>query len=583
MHDISLKKNKFLNKDQVIILLFGFILLCYYYSNIENIYTIWELDDEAGYIFNASLFSKDNWREVFSNVTAYYGYGYSLILIPLFYLCDSGLALIRGVIGVNIFCILLLYFMQIAVMSKILPECKKSVLSVCSAIMCLLPYLVASSMKTICEVYLTLVVWTIAWILYKAIESKKNIYYILLYIATAYIFFVHTRSIAIVGAVWGVLLFQMLYAEKKKKAIISFVLGLVLFAISYILFNCVKAYILNILGTGTVIKQNETVINVISSNYILDRIKWLFSPENLSIYFHSVVGKLFYLIVATAGIFLFGIGYEFKRVKEKKALFLKENFLELYFVLAFILMMGLCVVSGTGDTYEYFIYGRYYEYTISFIVFMGIYYLSGEESQNILNYIWVLIIILCAGLLAARLDIFTVQNSVNLDTNRYVGFSYGISKTNDWKTLIFYMTIFSVAIMVCFALIRNIKYRIVLVLLVLLFWFLVNNEIALDKIDSTQKTLESDIDFIQNIQENEQNIPVYFIYEPYKYDKYFTRIQVHLKDKIMKVILPEDVQTISKEAYIITYIDSTASKQFRNDTQYELLSKTVHYKLYLKK
>ena len=55
-----------------------------YGSNIKNINTVWELADEAGYLCNAAYLSGTDWSDVATTIP-YYGYGYSIVLIPLFF------------------------------------------------------------------------------------------------------------------------------------------------------------------------------------------------------------------------------------------------------------------------------------------------------------------------------------------------------------------------------------------------------------------------------------------------------------------------------------------------------------------
>ena len=83
----------------VIVLGVGIILL--YGSKIFSLHTVWELGDEAGYLWNAAYFTGTDWSS-FASVYAYSGYGYSVILIPLFWIARNGIQLIRGAYIINI-------------------------------------------------------------------------------------------------------------------------------------------------------------------------------------------------------------------------------------------------------------------------------------------------------------------------------------------------------------------------------------------------------------------------------------------------------------------------------------------------
>ena len=96
-------------KDRLIdtlIFISCFVLLCYIYGrNINKVSTVWELGDEAGYLSNAAFFLGYNWDSVRA-VLPYFGYGYSLILVPSFIFSDNGIQLVQGACFTNLFCIL---------------------------------------------------------------------------------------------------------------------------------------------------------------------------------------------------------------------------------------------------------------------------------------------------------------------------------------------------------------------------------------------------------------------------------------------------------------------------------------------
>lgn len=181
--------------------------------------------------------SKCNWKEVFSNGNSYYGFGYSLLLVPLFYICETGLELIRGAIVVNIICILLLYLLQIYFMSKIFPTCKVGMLAIMSGVVCLYPYLQCSTMKVMNEVFLTLWVWVIGILLYKALATGKYLYFILLGITAVYIYFIHFRSVAVLAAL-GMCYVMMLYCKKVDwRKTVAF---LIVFILGFAICNALK-------------------------------------------------------------------------------------------------------------------------------------------------------------------------------------------------------------------------------------------------------------------------------------------------------------------------------------------------------
>ena len=72
-----------INIQYLIVFLLGVLIFVLYGSNVKNIYTVWQIGDEAGYLMNAAFFSGHDWSGIYE-VIPYYGYGYSLLLIPFF-------------------------------------------------------------------------------------------------------------------------------------------------------------------------------------------------------------------------------------------------------------------------------------------------------------------------------------------------------------------------------------------------------------------------------------------------------------------------------------------------------------------
>lgn len=566
----------------VIMILIGVILGLYYFSNIKKIYTIWEIEDEAGYLFNASLLSKCDWKEVFSNSNAYYGLGYSLLLSPLFYICETGLELIRGAIAVNIICILFLYFIQIYVMSKIAPKCNCSVLAIISGVICLYPYLLCSSMKVICEAFLTLWVWIIGFLLYKSFSTQKYRYFFLLGVATMYSYFIHMRSVAVIAAV-GLILLLGLYSKKiNLKKVICFLLP---FIGCFLILNIFKKEITGILGSGNIMDNTGTNKNIITGKFLSDRIKWLLLPQNFNIYALCAVGKIFYLISSTGGIILFGC-FEFICVIRdcfkagiKK---IESNQIVVIFMgSCFLIMFILSCVSGTGETYASFIYGRYYEYTVIFLLFLGVYSLLYRNYQNKILLIFMSITAI-TGYIAIGLEQFNTSDYFGIDTNRYSGFSYAISKNEDFVSTFLFSALLVGIFFEIYTVLKNkyIKFGVIAVIVLILF--MPANKVCLEKINEVNINCKSDIDMAEFIMQNGKDEQVYFVYEPYKYDTFYERMQVFLKNKSMHIILPEILDNVKDNDWVITYINSEKANELREKGSVEYVMCSKNYELFRK-
>ena len=270
---MAMKKRKF---EILFIIFLACILFLYFFSNLKNISVIWELPDEAGYLYNAAYFAKKDWTSYASLGTAYFGYGYSLILVPFFYICKTGVELIKVAIILNYILVVCIYFMQIYVFSKIFSKHNMYIISVVAFISNLFPYVMVSANKVLCETFLLFQVWLIAIMIYKLISTNKKLYYVIVAIAAVYVYYIHARAIAVTGVV---IILVVLYASMNRdiKRILIFSISLCL---SYYVGNLIRESILVSIQSNNM-QNGVEVGNVINSNFIFQRLLWLFNIKNI--------------------------------------------------------------------------------------------------------------------------------------------------------------------------------------------------------------------------------------------------------------------------------------------------------------
>ena len=361
-----------------IILLLGLVLIGIYGSNIKNINTVWELADEAGYLCNAAYLSGTDWSDVATTIP-YYGYGYSIVLIPLFFLCKNGVQLIRGAICINIICVFILYFLQIYVISAMFKKLEKAVIALFSFLVCLQPYLMGNSFNVRCESFLTMWLWLIAELLIITLKNQKIINYSFLALATVFIFFIHTRAIIVAGVVWIILLGLTLKKDISIKNIICYS---IIFVVGFLLLFKLKKSIITT-SMHLVVDDSTTNTNLLSVDYIRQRIQWLLVDYKL--YIIAFCSKILYSIFSTGGMILYGFKEMVYQIRDT---YINKNIIKnatcVYFFLCFVFMMMACTLNGVGDAdnFAYLFYGRYYEYTISVFIFMGLYSAVYVEKLN---------------------------------------------------------------------------------------------------------------------------------------------------------------------------------------------------------
>lgn len=336
-----------------IILLLGLVLIGIYGSNIKNINTVWELADEAGYLCNAAYLSGTDWSDVATTIP-YYGYGYSIVLIPLFFLCKNGVQLIRGAICINIICVFILYFLQIYVISAMFKKLEKAVIALFSFLVCLQPYLMGNSFNVRCESFLTMWLWLIAELLIITLKNQKIINYSFLALATVFIFFIHTRAIIVAGVVWIILLGLTLKKDISIKNIICYS---IIFVVGFLLLFKLKKSIITT-SMHLVVDDSTTNTNLLSVDYIRQRIQWLLVDYKL--YIIAFGSKILYSIFSTGGMILYGFKEMVYQIRDT---YINKNIIKnatcVYFFLCFVFMMMACTLNGVGDAdnFAYLFYG----------------------------------------------------------------------------------------------------------------------------------------------------------------------------------------------------------------------------------
>lgn len=551
--------NRYIQK--CIIIFWGLLLVIIYGSKITSINTVWELGDEAGYLCNAAYFAGSDWSDVAASLP-YFGYGYSVILVPLFFLCKNGIELIHGAIFVNTICLLLSYFIQISVMQVVCDECSKAWLAFFAFIVSMAPYLASNTLKVLCEVFLTMWVWLIAYVLTKVFKNRTTTNFILLGLVTGYIFFIHTRAIVVVGTVWLIIGGFFLGKRVNVKELVSFVIPfMILTVVLYMIKN-------NIITSSMQIAKGDARenINMIGGNYLLLRLKWLFADFYL--YVISFTGKVLYLIASTGGMILFGITAWIKGIRESYS----DNddnklILYLYIGAIFFFMLVACVLNGAGtkENFTYIFYSRYYEFTIFPMVFLGL-YTSVSHRKNYRTYVIYCVVTIIAGLITLTAhNVLLESDEVHMDTARIPGFTYLVLQDSSFTTFIMHTVVYSILIIMLFAFFQNTKKLRSIIPILVLGILLSNSNKCMDKVLSASNNAFDDVQLAEYVMEQIEEDEVIFVDSDFKWSCYYSRMQVLLKEKKLTVIPEERAESLEKGKFYLTYLSSKLGIQLENE------------------
>ncbi len=316
-------------------------------------YTYWSYAAEAaGY----------DWSSV-TSLGAYYSYGYSLILIPVFLLCKNPTTAYRAAVGIN-FVLLLLALLYLVRFMRGKQEYEKMPIVLFSTAVVFYTGHLFSAQMTLTETLLFVLSVAIGALLYHYLESNSSLSLFMLMIMLNYIYVVHMRTVGIVLSALLILLCHMLSKQGKKGHLIIVIFCVViLFALN----GLIKEWSYDTVFGGI----NRELVS--GNDYIgqLKKIRYIFTLHGFYDTIVHIFGKLLYLGLSTFGIFAFGIyGLCRKILDEKEKTECREFGVWLLLSVMAQILIGTIYLLTLGESSDY-TYGRYNELILPFVMMEG--------------------------------------------------------------------------------------------------------------------------------------------------------------------------------------------------------------------
>lgn len=587
-HKIRVKKkismNSKLKCQTLIILALGMVLACFYGYHINSLHaTLWELGDEAGYLWNAAYFTGTDW-DSFAGIYAYYGYGYSLLLVPLFWIADSGIQLVNWAYIINVICVLGMYLVLIRLLREISKKSDALSIPIIAFISCLTPYIVSNTLKVLCEVFLSFWYSLLVLLLYLYLSEKKKKYVVFLGIGTAFIFFIHTRAVVVVGTLVLVLLLDIV--KSKEKAVKYFIFFMIIMGGTFAVLYVIKSRILDYMVEAMqIIGSDANVGNIVTMSNLLDCLKW-FNPVIFSCDFCA---KVFYTTYATGGVLIPGFLCMGKRV----FMFLKSkdydnreravSVVVIFVMSSYIFTLAALVYRGYGSDFRYAIYGRYFEHMLPVILSICIYFFT-EHSENLSKkeLFMCMVFVVCIGIVTRIWSVSNLPNqSILVDTNRLAAFSKSITINHNLSAVIEFLILECVLYLFCYTAFDRKKYAKWVVLSIIFITLWINDRVCLDEIHAIHNRKVTDTEIAEYLINNSDSNNIYMIDDDsYWYPYFYSKMQIYLKDDRLYVINPEQSENIEAGAYVMVY--STTDLNNSVLSEYHLLMKGSTFFLYQK-
>lgn len=409
---MKLKLN-FIKEEKFILILpalFVFILNCWHFNRLNGIYV---LHDEFGYWAIAAKMAGYDWSGMMETVP-FYSYGYSFLLMPLFFIFHDMSAMYRAAIIMNALMQVGSFCLSFVCAKRFFTEDNKIQMAICCFIVSLYPANISNSHIGWSETLLYFLFWILLYLMMVMFEKPSYCKLSAICIVTVYTYMVHQRTLAIVIAVVISLTYYFCREKKYKYIKVLFIWMAVLFVFQLWL----KGYVINSIW-GNV--ETESLGNDYSS--VIGSVKeLLLSVNGLFLLVKSCIRKGFYLCTASASvIFLFCLTagkkvYQYFKEKSSNM----EYYMFSFLILALLGVWGLCSIAmaseGKGRV-DLGLYGRYMENIIGPYMLIGLANIKIELNWKRTSLLYIISLgaaTYIAWILAKEKVIMVMQNTVGL-------------------------------------------------------------------------------------------------------------------------------------------------------------------------
>lgn len=327
--------------------------------------------DEFGYWASAAKNVGYDWSEV-ASLGSYYSFGYSLILTPVLWLFRDGVMAYRAAVAVNMLLMCGGFFLILGMIRRLFPETDQTKQVFIGGIAVLYPVWIFNIQMTMAEALLMFLFVLVTYLFVCLMQKARVVTAVFLAVSLAYIYCVHMRSIGVLLACMITLVFWSVTEHPGAKTVLAFVGVLLLLGV-----------------LAAVLKQN-TIVQVFSDadRQLLagndyggqqGKFQQIFSFHGMIRLIKAVIGKVFYLGLASFGVFYWGMCWAIKNsvlllkkiIKKEKAK--TEELVSMFLLLAMFGEILINSIYGYGsNVIDALIYGRYDEFLMPVFLMAGV-------------------------------------------------------------------------------------------------------------------------------------------------------------------------------------------------------------------
>lgn len=342
-------------------------------SGITRIYGFTLFPDEFGYWSSAAAAAGYDWSEV-TAYGSYYSFGYSLILTPVLWLGQNALGTYRIALGVNALLLAASFVLLLRIAGRLVPHSTTAqrVLSAGIAV-CYPPWLLYMNM-TMTEVLLVFCFVSVCVLLLRYLERPTIGRFAAAGVSAVYMYTVHMRSLPVLCACVGCMLLSEIRrirpCGRKKSRLASWVkpaAALVIVSAVFLLAGCLKT----MTQASVYGKADAATLSVNDYGGQISGIRALFTRRGFSELVVSLIGKVYYLSLASFGLFFAGVWF-FVREMTRKDADSRVRMFSLFVLLSTVGEILVCAVFTRGyGRIDGLCYGRYDELILPVLMSFG--------------------------------------------------------------------------------------------------------------------------------------------------------------------------------------------------------------------
>jgi len=379
----NIKEIMFSDKERIILLCLTLLLLIINIRHVGSIEIFTVLDDEFGYWGNAAYLAGLDWSGVVSEIP-YYSYGYSILLVPLFFIFENPMHMYKAAIFLNGIMLSASFLLCYDIAGKLAKGIDKRIFMGVAFLISMYPAYIAYSSFAWSECLLIFNVWLLTWCFTDLNGTSSNYKFGLVGFFSMYSYIVHQRALGVLLASIIVIVAMKLLGKINLKQVI-------LVAIPIIILGFIHVYLKDNIQTHLWLNSTGHMTN----DYLdqASKISQILSVDGLLGLTKTFLGHIFYIGAASYLIGYFGLVELLRKsgralittIRNRKIDMLGcDRYFSLYtfLLIAVIFSLSINIVFMINPSrMDHIVYGRYIDMIMGPLVLLGFVALMDKKAD----------------------------------------------------------------------------------------------------------------------------------------------------------------------------------------------------------